>query len=108
MTQTALIQSVLHLYGVMGIKSPVNLKAWTFYRAQATERKAWAETVDQTWIDRACEVSIEMYQDTLCKPAIVLAAEFYSYGYYRANAKQRYYWIDPQARDLWATFEGSK
>ena len=87
-----------------GMAFPINLKAWAHYRKQAEEAKAWTRTVTAEWLAGACQMSVEMYHKRVEKNVFQLAAEAYSYGYYRSTAKQGYCWIDPQARDLWATF----
>lgn len=108
MERQALIKNILARYG-HGLKdTPFNPSAWEHYYADAVWRKLWSERVTTEFLAQSCAITQEMYQHTIQTPTAVLAAEFYAYGYYRATARQGTYWIDPQARDLWATFGDAK
>ena len=85
----------------------VNIQAWNYFVADAEADKEWARTVPPEFLERSCDLTQQMAGKYRRTPTLVLAAQHYGYSYYRGHTKQGNYWIAPDAKRLWDSFEAT-
>ena len=83
------------------------MRAIDHFTRLAQENRDWAEKVsrDMDWQARACDLSLAFMRKCLITPIAEAAEQAMAYSYYRSQARQGSYWIDPEARQLWAGFD---
>jgi len=83
----------------------VNMRAWDYFVADAEKDREWARTVTPEFLERSCDLTQQMAERYNRTPTLVLAAQHYGYSHYRGHTRSGNYWIAPDAKALWDSFE---